>query len=206
MNFLTKNEFLFLSGDSVIQNGANSAVGLYVIQLAKHWGVKTINVVRDRPELTQLKTRLQSLGADAVVTEEELRQRDIMENVLSKIPKPKLALNCVGGKNATDCLRFLDFRGYMVTYGGMSKQPLTVPTGSLIFKDQKFVGYWMTRWSNENGISKERINMLKDLCDLIKQGKLKTPETKELSLRDYKIGVQKSMQGFADAKYIFTMK
>lgn len=32
----------------VIQNGANSAVGVAVIQLAKSWGVKTINLVRDR--------------------------------------------------------------------------------------------------------------------------------------------------------------
>jgi trans-2-enoyl-CoA reductase len=35
-------------GDYVIQNGANSAVGQSVIQIAKAWGLKTINVVRDR--------------------------------------------------------------------------------------------------------------------------------------------------------------
>lgn len=32
----------------VIQNGANSAVGTAVIQIAKSWGVGTINLVRDR--------------------------------------------------------------------------------------------------------------------------------------------------------------
>jgi len=32
----------------VIQNGANSAVGQAVIQIAKEWGVGTINLVRDR--------------------------------------------------------------------------------------------------------------------------------------------------------------
>ena len=35
-------------GDYVLQNGANSQVGLAVIQLAKAWGLKTINFVRDR--------------------------------------------------------------------------------------------------------------------------------------------------------------
>ena len=34
-------------GDVVIQNGANSAVGQAVIQLAKVKGVKTINIIRD---------------------------------------------------------------------------------------------------------------------------------------------------------------
>jgi NADPH:quinone reductase-like Zn-dependent oxidoreductase len=33
-------------GDVIIQNGANSAVGQSVIQLARLRGVKTINVVR----------------------------------------------------------------------------------------------------------------------------------------------------------------
>ena len=33
-------------GDVVIQNGANSMVGLAVIQMAREMGVKTVNVVR----------------------------------------------------------------------------------------------------------------------------------------------------------------
>ena len=35
-------------GDYVLQNGGNSAVGQAVIQIANAWGLKTINVVRDR--------------------------------------------------------------------------------------------------------------------------------------------------------------
>ena len=37
-----------LSGDCVIQNGANSGMGQSVIQLAAAWGIKTINIIRDR--------------------------------------------------------------------------------------------------------------------------------------------------------------
>lgn len=35
-------------GDWIVQNGGNSQVGLAVIQLAREWGIKTINFVRDR--------------------------------------------------------------------------------------------------------------------------------------------------------------
>jgi trans-2-enoyl-CoA reductase len=35
-------------GDVIIQNAANSGVGESVIQLAKLWGFKTFNIVRDR--------------------------------------------------------------------------------------------------------------------------------------------------------------
>ena len=38
----------YVTGDVIIQNGANSAVGIAVIQLARHMGVKTINMIRDR--------------------------------------------------------------------------------------------------------------------------------------------------------------
>jgi trans-2-enoyl-CoA reductase len=32
----------------------------------------------------------------------------------------------------------------MVTYGAMSMQPLSLPTGLLIFKDLTFKGYWLS--------------------------------------------------------------
>lgn len=61
------------NGDAIIQNAANSACGQNVIQLSKNWGYKSINIIRDRPEVEQLKEYLISLGADFVFTEEELR-------------------------------------------------------------------------------------------------------------------------------------
>ncbi len=33
----------------------------------------------------------------------------------------------------------------MVTYGGMSMQPVSVPTSLLIFKDLRVRGFWMSR-------------------------------------------------------------
>lgn len=44
-------------GDTVIQNGGNSAVGQMVIQLCKLWNYKSVNVVRDRPNIQELKVR-----------------------------------------------------------------------------------------------------------------------------------------------------
>ena len=44
------SHFVCLSciGDCIVQNGSNSGVGQSVIQLAAAWGIKTINVIRDR--------------------------------------------------------------------------------------------------------------------------------------------------------------
>ncbi|KAI2652406.1 Enoyl-[acyl-carrier-protein] reductase, mitochondrial [Labeo rohita] len=59
-------------GCTVIQNASNSAVGQAVIQIAAALGLKTINIIRDRPNCAELIDELQSLGADYVLTEEEV--------------------------------------------------------------------------------------------------------------------------------------
>lgn len=46
------------SGDTVIQNGGNSAVGQLVIQLCKVWNYKSVSVVRDRPNIQELKVHI----------------------------------------------------------------------------------------------------------------------------------------------------
>lgn len=99
-----------LLGDYVIQNGANSAVGQFVIQIAHAWGLKTINVVRDRPNLDELKEYLTSLGATHILTEEELSKRETRSKLKGWLGdrKLRLALNCVGGKNATELGRYLE--------------------------------------------------------------------------------------------------
>ena len=44
-----------------------------VIQLAKAKGIHTVNVVRDRPDLSELEHYLRGLGADVVTTDEKLK-------------------------------------------------------------------------------------------------------------------------------------
>ncbi|RWS01255.1 trans-2-enoyl-CoA reductase: mitochondrial-like protein [Dinothrombium tinctorium] len=192
-------------GDSLIQNGANSAVGVYVIQLAKLWKINTINVVRDRENLSELVEELKQYGADYVVTEDDLSRNELMDQIWKQVPKPKLALDCIGGKNASDCLRHLDFRGTMIIYGSMTKQPLTIPASSLIYNDQKFKGYWMTRWRHENQHSPEKSSMLEFLSKAFKDGKLKSAKTIPVNLSDYKQAFEKIANGKNEGKIVFVM-
>ncbi|OZJ02958.1 hypothetical protein BZG36_04622 [Bifiguratus adelaidae] len=165
-------------GDFVIQNGANSGVGLMTIQLAKKWGYRTINVVRDRPNLDDLKDHLYKLGATHVVTDTEFGKQTTKEQIKkwkgdSKI---KLGLNCVGGKAATEMAKYLSPNGHYVTYGAMSKQPLTLPASLLIFKNLHFHGFWVSRWAETHSKSM-RYEMLKDIMDMMHAGEIKEMET-----------------------------
>ena len=90
--------------------------------------MKTINVVRNRDNIAELKSELTSLGADIVLTEEEARAS------WREMPRPVLALNCVGGSSATELCKSLAKDGVHVTYGGMSMRPVLASTSHLIFK------------------------------------------------------------------------
>ncbi|KAL4780494.1 hypothetical protein BJX76DRAFT_350938 [Aspergillus varians] len=160
----------------LIQNGANSGVGRAAIQLGREWGIKTLNVVRERktPEETEaLKQELKDLGATAVVTETELLSgefRNIVKDLTRQGKEPiRLALNCVGGKNATALAKVLAPGSHMVTYGAMSKQPVALPSGLLIFKNLAFDGFWVSKWGDKNPQLKE--NTIKDILQLTRAGR-----------------------------------
>lgn len=162
----------------LIQNGANSGVGRAAIQLGREWGIKTLNVIRDRktPEDTEsMRKELLGLGATVVVTESELLSREFrtkVQEVTNQGKQPiRLALNCVGGKSATALAKTLAPGSHMVTYGAMSKQPVELPSGLLIFKNLSFDGFWVSKWGDKNPQLKE--NTIKDVLELTRAGKFK---------------------------------
>lgn len=192
-------------GDTIIQNGANSAVGQAVHQLCRAWGIKSIGVVRDRPDIANLVNHLKCLGATEVWTEDQANGTDVFRN--GEMKKPKLALNCVGGKSALIISRHLADGGSMVTYGGMSRQPVTVPTASLIFKDIRFKGFWMTRWTKNNFDTPARSAMFSEIMDLMENGGIVAPPHELVQLKDYKEAMHAALstQGFIGKKMILQL-
>ncbi|KAJ8340867.1 hypothetical protein SKAU_G00331580 [Synaphobranchus kaupii] len=192
-------------GDTVIQNAANSGVGQAVIQIAAARGIHTINVVRDRPDLQKLTEKMHAMGAGHVIKEETLRKPE-MKELFKKVPRPKLALNGVGGKSATELLRHLQAGGTMVTYGGMSKQPVTVPVSALIFKDVKVRGFWVSQWKRDHAHDRGALqDMLAQLCDLIREGKLTAPACTEVHLQDHTHALDNAMKPFISTKQVLVM-
>jgi trans-2-enoyl-CoA reductase len=132
-------------GEWIVQNAANSAVGRCVIRLARHFGWRTVNVVR-RPELVE---ELKAEGADVVLVEGEKISAEI--KAATGGAPVRLALNSVGGDSAVRLAGALAFGGTIVTFGAMARQPLKVPNGLLIFQDTAWRGFWITRWYERVG-------------------------------------------------------
>ncbi|CAJ0832272.1 6386_t:CDS:2 [Entrophospora sp. SA101] len=137
--------------DFVIQNGANSGVGQSIIQIANAWGIKTINIVRNRPDIDELKSHLGSLGATHTATDEELSHSKFKHTIRDLLLEHKnsngirLGSNCIGGKVTTDMVKHLSESGYVVTYGAMSQIVSLMKDGKLTDVKNE-----VTVWGDEN--------------------------------------------------------
>lgn len=166
-------------GDWIIQNGANSNVGIAVIQYARKLGIQTVNVVR-REELIQ---PMLELGADVVVTEEESYDKKIKE--ITGGSQAKLALNSIGGESALRILNSLETGGTHVTFGAMSFEAIRFPTRQLIFEDIKLCGFWLTHWRERH--SAREVQVLDDkVYSLIGDGTFRFPVAARYSLSEFR--------------------
>lgn len=199
--------------DWFVQNGANSGVGRAAVQLAKKWGIRNIAVIRSRPDgQEEMEQELLELGATKVVTQEKVMSREFSHEVKKWTEDGakgsiRLGLNCVGGPLATAMARVLAPGAHMVTYGAMSRKPMEIPAGLLIFKNLVFDGFWVSKWSDMNPEEKERT--VRQLLDMIRKGELKDVPTVEVKWEwgtkkeELVEAVQGTLEGFRKGKGSF---
>lgn len=183
-------------GEWVIQNAANSAVGQAAIQLARALGWRTINLVR-RPEVMD---SLRAIGADQVLLDDAEAPSRIREIAGDRV---RLALNAVGGESALRQANALGDGGTIVTYGAMARQPLKIPNGLLIFKDVRFVGFWLSRW--EKGAALEEINtMMRELVALAQRGALTVQIDQRYPMQEFAAAIEHAKQSQRNGKILLT--
>ena len=107
-------------GDWILQNGANSSCGRFIIGLARDRGVRTCNVVR-RAELAD---ELHELGADRVIVDCE--DPDTFAQRVSHATDDasmSLGIDMVAGSGTLRIGRAMPDGGQVINYGFISQQP-----------------------------------------------------------------------------------
>jgi mitochondrial enoyl-[acyl-carrier protein] reductase / trans-2-enoyl-CoA reductase len=186
-------------GDWLIQNAANSAAGRAVIEIAHDLGYKTVNVVRRRELIDELRDE----GGDVVLVDGE-NLREEVRNEIGGAPI-RLGLNAVGGESALRLANCLAPEATIVTYGAMSLQPLKIPNGLLIFKDLRFRGIWINKWY-DNATAEQRMKAFQALFEMAARGLLKPKIEKAYPLSEVKAAVAHAAQGRRSGKIIFEFK
>jgi len=127
------------SGEWVIQNVANSGVGMNLIQLARAEGIRTVNIVRRAELIDELKQS----GADVVVVDgPDLAQRVEQETGGAAI---RLGIDAVAGSATGRLAQCVSEGGTVVNYGLMSGDPIQLDAAECVFRDIRLVGFWLAK-------------------------------------------------------------
>ena len=193
---LMLDSFVELSkGQWIVQSAANSAVGGYVIQLAKQRGIKTVNVVRREG----LAEELHAKGADVVLIDGPDLATQIM-NATGGEPVA-LALDPVGGDTYTRLTNSLAESGTIVAYGMLSGKPATLNTGMAIFKDIRNRSFWLAKWY-ERATLAEKQAAFGNIIPLIASGVLKANVDSRFPVGDIKAAVTRAAQDGRNGKVL----
>ncbi|WP_237522868.1 zinc-dependent alcohol dehydrogenase family protein [Streptomyces sp. SID1328] len=174
---LVTHELDMQPGAWLLQTAAGSTVGRLVIQLSRHLGIRTINVVRRRAAVEEIK----ALGGDEVICteDEDLRQR------VAEITGPagvRKAIDCVAGPVGAEVSQALAPGGELVVYGALSTHRQTDPAAltiplqarSVIYETKTVRGFWLNRWFGTVS-SEDTLHALARVRNLVVDGVLSIP-------------------------------
>lgn len=182
-------------GDWVVQNAGNSAVGRCVIQLARECGVRTVSLVRR----AELANELRDLGGDVVLTEGDAAVAEALEHLGGA--NARLAFNAVGGESALRLMKLLEESGTHITYGAMSRKPLTLPNGLLIFRDVRLRGLWVSKWLEKASCDEVKATYEK-LAELVSAGRLVQKVDSVFALEDWPAALKRLKDADRDGKVL----
>ena len=157
------------SGDWVIQNTANGAVGKTLAMLAAARGVHIVNLVRRDAGVEELA----ALGiANAVSTATDGWQ-DRVRAITGDAPI-RAAVDSIGGQASAELLSLLGEDGLLVSFGTMAGEPMQISSGNLIFKQAVVKGFWGSKVSAAMPAEAKR-RLLGELIRLVASGELNLP-------------------------------
>ena len=182
-------------GQWIAQSAANSAVGGYVIQLAKQRGIKTVNIVRREG----LADDLMAKGADVVLIDGP----DLTAQIAKATDNASimLALDPVGGDTYGRLANSLGYGGTLVTYGVLSGKPATLDTGKVIFNDTRLRGFWLYKWY-QTATMQEKQAAFGQVIPLIANGTLKANIDSRFTVDQIKQAVARAWEGGRNGKVL----
>ena len=194
--YLLLNRFVSLvPGDWIGQTAANSAMGQYIIALAKLAGVKTLNVVR-REEAAQ---QVRQWGGDRVVLQGDNLSMEVAEALDGE--KLSLVLDTVGGTPVGELARSLKTGGSIVVYGIQSGQLPVLPL-DFVFRGLSLHGFWLGNWIR-NAPRTEIQETYQKLGDLVADGSLWAAVEQVYPLEQFREAFKRSLKLNRSGKILF---
>jgi NADPH:quinone reductase-like Zn-dependent oxidoreductase len=134
------------AGAWLLQTAAGSALGRMVIRLGKHFGFRTMNVVRRREQAEELLRA----GGDAAVSTNDESLPERVRSLTGGAGVP-FALDAVGGATGLAAVQALGPGGRMLVYGTLANEPLALDPRLLMAGQKSIHGFWLSEWVRQQG-------------------------------------------------------
>jgi NADPH:quinone reductase-like Zn-dependent oxidoreductase len=146
---MTRSVLCVPRGAWLLQSAAGGELGKMVIRLGKKHGFRTLNVVRRREQVEELK----ALGADAVVVESD---GPLPEQTAKIAPEGiRFAIDPVGGRTGSEVIASLTPGGRCLLYGSLSDEPISVHPRHMLSNGVRVEGF-CARGCEEGGRTRRR--------------------------------------------------
>lgn len=146
---LLSDQVALQPGDWLMQNAANSAVGTFLVKLAKQRGINTLNVVRRDSAVAGVRDAGGTVViADALEDPRAFRKR--VQEATGGAPV-KLAIDAIGGAATGVMAGGLAEGGTVVNYGLLSGEQCRIDAQHLIFRKITLKGFWLIHWFQDAG-------------------------------------------------------
>jgi NADPH:quinone reductase-like Zn-dependent oxidoreductase len=181
----------------VAQNSANSAVGRYLVDLARLAGLRTVNIVR-RDEAAEA---LRSDGVPNVLVSGDHLVNDV-RGILGG-EQIGLFVDALGGGQAGELTGLMRPGANIVAYSALTGQPYSVPFQQLLFRDIGLRGFWLIHWLN-SAPRTEVDSAYRYLAGLVADGTLSAPVEATFGLDDYAEAIRRAGRFRRAGKILFT--
>jgi len=147
------------------QTAGNSAVGEYLIKLARRFGWKTVSIVRREAAAEMVR----SWGADRVVIDDGNLKSQLAQALGGA--ELDLVVDSIGGSPTRELVHHLRFGGTLVTYAVLSGHTDSADILDLIGRHVNWTGFWEINWlrRTEPAIVQDAYH---DVVDLVADGTL----------------------------------
>ena len=190
-------EFLEVeSGQWIIHNAANGAVGKSLAMIAAARGINTINVVRSSDAMSELE-------ALDIKNNVNTANEDWKEQVKAILGDDKIsaAVDSVGGEDSGDLLSLLGHYGTFAVFGAMSGKPMVLNPTHMIFKQAVLKGFWGSKLSQEMSVENKK-RLVNELIECAVDGKLRLPVEATFDLADIIKAVDGKLQAGKSGKVL----
>lgn len=196
---MTREVLAVPAGEWLLQTAAGSTLGRMVIRLGRHYGFRTLNIVRRQEQADELLAD----GADAAIAAppEELadRVRDITGG-----QGVRFAIDPVGGATGSAVVRSLAIGGRLLVYGTLSSEPLQFSPRDLMTPSASIEGFWLARYMLQLSLVK-KVRLMRKVDKLIREGVLTSEVGQSFALEDITKAVTVAEQPARHGKVLLTI-